>query len=352
MAAVSYEHVTKRFGPGTAALHDLNLRIRDGEFMVLVGESGSGKSTALRLVAGLERPSEGSIRIGDLVVNDLPPGKRDVAMVFQSPALFPNLDVYGNLAFGLQVRHLKEPDVDLGVRRASGALGLLPFLRRRPQQLSYGHQHQAALGRAIARPARVFLLDQPLTGLDAHIRQQARRELQRLHQELRATFLHVTHDQEEAMVLGNRIAVLRNGVLQQVASPRGLYEYPANRYVASFFGSPPMSFLPVVMRGRLAEFAGITLELPRAPGVENAVLGVRAEAVQVVAEAEESTLELLVGVVERVGPAQLVHGTVAGHRLVARVGSDVLVFRHDRVHFRLDPERLHLFDAETDQAFF
>jgi multiple sugar transport system ATP-binding protein len=351
MASVAYEHVSKRFGQ-QVALNGLDLRVRHGEFMVLVGASGSGKTTALRLLAGLERPSEGVIRIGDRVVNDVPPARRDVAMVFEVPALFPHLTVYDNLAFGLHVRHVAQPEVERGVRRTGAALGLLGLLQRRPRQLSYGHRHQVALGRAIARPAEVFLLDQPLGGLDGHVRAQARGELRRLHRELGATFVHVTHDQEEAMALADRIAVLRDGELQQVASPRGLYDYPANRYVAGFFGSPPMNFLPVAVSGRWARAGAFQVELPRAPGVESAVLGVRPEALSIAPDEGAGSLEMRVEAVERLGPAQIVHGLVEGNRFAARLAPDLPVGRGAGLRLRLDAGRIHLFDSRTGAALF
>lgn len=350
MASVTFENVSKLYGPDATGLKDFNLRVRDGEFMVLLGPSGSGKTTALRLVAGLERPSGGLIRIADVVVNDVPTAKRDVAMVFQSPALFPHLNVYGNLAFGLQVRKLAASEVERGVRRTGAALGLLNLLYRRTRRLSYGHQQQVALGRAIVRPAKVFLLDQPLSGLDAQVRLQARGELRRLHGQLRATFLHVTHDQEEAMALGDRIALLRDGELQQVGSPRGLYDYPANRYVAGFFGSPPMNFLPVAVSGRQVSAEAVQLELPRVAGLERAVLGIRPEALTPATDAAAGGLEMRVEQVERLGPIQLLHGHVGPHRMVARAVPELPVTVHDRLWLTVDVDRVHMFDPVTGRT--
>src|SRR2546429_3157399 len=259
MASVTYEHVTKRFGTDTVAVADLNLTVKDTEFMVLVGPSGCGKTTALRMLAGLEEISEGDIKIGERVVNDVPARERDIAMVFQSYALYPHMSVYDNMAFGLKMRRVAKSEIETKVKEASKILGLDNFLKRKPRQLSGGQRQRVALGRAIVRNPQVFLLDEPLSNLDAQLRVETRVNLQKLHKDLNATFIYVTHDQVEAMTMGDRIAVLRDGLLQQVASPREIYEQPANMYVAGFIGSPKMNFLPVTVQGQTAKASGFEI---------------------------------------------------------------------------------------------
>src|ERR1700738_3458342 len=243
MASVSYENVTKRFAGDTLAVNNLSLDIKDTEFMVLVGPSGCGKSTALRMLAGLEDISEGEIKIGDKVVNDMPPRDRDIAMVFQSYALYPHMSVYDNMAFGLKMRGTPRSEIEGKVKDAAGLLGLEKLLQRKPRQLSGGQRQRVALGRAIVRDPQVFLMDEPLSNLDALLRVETRFEILKLHQRLGATVIYVTHDQVEAMTMGDRIAVMRGGLLQQVDTPGRLYERPANRFVAGFIGSPRMNFL-------------------------------------------------------------------------------------------------------------
>jgi len=247
VASVTYEHVTKKFSAETTAVDDLSLAIRDTEFMVLVGPSGCGKSTALRMLAGLEDVTAGQIKIDDQVVNEMPPRDRDVAMVFQSYALYPHMSVFDNMAFGLKMRGSPRTEVVSRVKEAGRILRLDNLLGRKPRQLSGGQRQRVALGRAIVRQPRVFLLDEPLSNLDAMLRVQTRIELQKMHQRLGTTFIYVTHDQVEAMTMGDRIAVMKDGVLQQVAPPREIYDQPVNMYVAGFIGSPRMNFLPVTI---------------------------------------------------------------------------------------------------------
>src|SRR5216110_3126662 len=242
MASVTYDHVTKTFGD-TAAVNDLLLEVPNGEFMVLVGPSGCGKSTALRMLAGLEKVSDGRILIGERVVNNIAPQSRDIAMVFQSYALYPHMTVYDNLAFGLRNQGIKKDDVDSRVRRAAAILALDPLIKRKPKQLSGGQRQRVALGRAIVREPAAFLMDEPLSNLDAKLRVQTRAEILRIQQRLGTTTVYVTHDQVEAMTMGDRIAVMSEGVLQQVDTPQRLYEHPANLFVAGFIGTPPMNLL-------------------------------------------------------------------------------------------------------------
>jgi multiple sugar transport system ATP-binding protein len=241
MSSVTYDHVYKRFGDVTA-VNDMNLAVEDKEFLVLVGPSGCGKSTALRLLAGLEEISEGHIRIGDRVVNDVPPKDRDIAMVFQSYALYPHMSVFDNMAFGLKLRKLAKNEIQRRVQEAAEILGIEVLLERKPRQLSGGQRQRVAVGRAIVREPNVFLFDEPLSNLDAKLRVQTRAEISKLHQRLKTTFIYVTHDQVEAMTMASRIAVIKDGIIQQVESPSNLYDHPSNAFVAGFIGSPAMNF--------------------------------------------------------------------------------------------------------------
>jgi multiple sugar transport system ATP-binding protein len=350
MASVSYEHVTKRFSGGTLAVNDFNLEVKDTEFMVLVGPSGCGKSTALRMLAGLEEVSEGEIRIGDKVVNDMPPRDRDIAMVFQSYALYPHMTVFDNLAFGLRMRGTPKGDIDRRVNDAANILELGPLLKRKPRQLSGGQRQRVALGRAIVREPQAFLLDEPLSNLDAKLRVQTRIELQKQHRALHATFIYVTHDQVEAMTMGDRIAVMKDGVLQQVAPPREIYDNPANMYVAGFIGSPTMNFIPVTVQGTTAKASGFDIELPTPPGVEKGVLGIRPEALTEHPRDGHSGLDLKVEVTEVLGADQFVYGTVGGDAITARVDPNLKVTPGDRIRLGVDMRRLHLFDGPTGRA--
>ncbi len=252
MASVTYDHVTKRFGD-VIAVNDMTLEIPDKEFLVLVGPSGCGKTTALRLLAGLEEVTSGIIKIGDRVVNDVAPKDRDIAMVFQSYALYPHMSVYDNMAFGLKLRKMPKQEIDKRVKEAAEILGIQDLLNRKPRQLSGGQRQRVALGRAIVREPQVFLMDEPLSNLDAKLRVQTRAEISKLHQRLQATFIYVTHDQTEAMTMGTRIAVMKDGVLQQVDTPQNLYDYPGNMFVAGFIGSPAMNFFETTLNGTVEE---------------------------------------------------------------------------------------------------
>ena len=350
MASVTYEHVTKRFAGGTLAVNDFNLEIKDTEFMVLVGPSGCGKSTALRMLAGLEEVTEGDIKIGDQVVNEMPPRDRDIAMVFQSYALYPHMTVFDNLAFGLRMRGTPRQDIERRVNTAANILELGPLLKRKPRQLSGGQRQRVALGRAIVREPQAFLLDEPLSNLDAKLRIQTRIELQKQHRALQATFIYVTHDQVEAMTMGDRIAVMKDGILQQVAPPRQIYDTPVNMYVAGFIGSPTMNFIPVTVQGTTAKATGFELELPTAPGIEKGVLGIRPEALTEHPRDGHSGLDLKVEVTEVLGADQFLYGTVGGDSITARVDPNLKVSPGDRVRLGVDMRRLHLFDGPTGKA--
>jgi multiple sugar transport system ATP-binding protein len=350
MASVAYNHVFKRYSAEAVAVKDLNLQILDTEFMVLVGPSGCGKSTALRMLAGLEEISDGEIKIGDRIVNEVPARERDIAMVFQSYALYPHMSVYDNMAFGLKMRRTPKSDIETKVKQASKILGLDNFLKRKPRQLSGGQRQRVALGRAIVRNPQVFLLDEPLSNLDAQLRVETRINLQKLHKELDATFIYVTHDQVEAMTMGDRIAVMKEGVLQQVASPREIYDDPANMYVAGFIGSPKMNFIPVTISGKTARASGFTLELPKAPGIEKGVLGIRPEDMTEVPHEGFPQIEMNVEVVEVLGSDQFLYGKVGGDDIIARLDPQFKVAVGDRVRLHVNLRRLHLFDVGTERA--
>ena len=350
MASVTYEHVTKRFSAETVAVNDLSLEIKDGEFMVLVGPSGCGKSTALRMLAGLEEITDGDIKIADRVVNDVPARDRDIAMVFQSYALYPHMSVYDNMAFGLKMRGTPKAEIEGKVRNAAKMLGLDNLLQRKPRQLSGGQRQRVALGRAIVRNPQVFLLDEPLSNLDAALRVETRLNLQRLHQDLAGTFIYVTHDQVEAMTMGDRIAVMRDGVLQQCAPPRELYDQPKNMYVAGFIGSPRMNFIPVTVQGQTARASGFQLELPRAPGLEKGVLGVRPEDLNEQVREGSPEVEMSIEVVEVLGSDQFLYGKAGADEVIARVDPHFKAAPGDRVRLGINVRRLHLFDASTEEA--
>src|SRR2546429_7402953 len=327
--------------------------------MVLVGPSGCGKSTALRMLAGLEDITAGQIKIDDHVINDMPPRERDVAMVFQSYALYPHMTVHDNMAFGLKMRGTPRADIVSRVKEAGRILRLDNLLARKPRQLSGGQRQRVALGRAIVRQPRVFLLDEPLSNLDAMLRVQTRIELQKMHQRLGTTFIYVTHDQVEAMTMGDRIAVMRDGVLQQVAPPREIYDHPANMYVAGFIGSPTMNFIPVTIQGSTAKASGFEVQLPTAPGVGKAVLGVRPEAMtdnlrgaaaQSATTNGQAGLDMKVEVTEILGADQLVYGIIGQDSAIARVDPQLKVDPGDRLRLQLDTRRLHLFDPASGEA--
>ncbi|MFL5404032.1 MAG: ABC transporter ATP-binding protein [Gemmatimonadales bacterium] len=337
MASVRLAGVGKTYPNGHVAAQGLDLEIGNGEFMVLVGPSGCGKSTALRMIAGLETPTVGQILIGDKDVTALPPQERDIAMVFQTYALYPHMTVRQNLAFGLRMRGAAREVIDRRVEEAARALALEPVLARKPAQLSGGQRQRVALGRAIVREPKVFLFDEPLSNLDAKLRVETRAELARLHRRLGATVVYVTHDQEEAMTLGSRVAVMRDGFLQQVAPPMELYRRPANRFVAGFVGSPGMNFLP----GEV---------IPGALGKTGAVLGIRPHDVAIVPQGT-GELDAWVDVVEPRGSELLLYlrlgsaGEGAELRVVAPPETAVEAERV--VGVRFDKARLHWFDSES-----
>ncbi|MEX0629520.1 MAG: sn-glycerol-3-phosphate ABC transporter ATP-binding protein UgpC [Chloroflexota bacterium] len=360
MATVTFDHISKRFTGETMAVEDFNLEVNDGEFLVLVGPSGCGKTTALRCVAGLETISEGRLLIGERVVNDIAPKDRDIAMVFQSYALYPHMSVYDNLAFGLKLRKVPKADIDRRVRQAASILALDRFLDRKPKALSGGQRQRVALGRAIVREPQVFLMDEPLSNLDAKLRVQTRAEILRLHQRLKTTMIYVTHDQVEAMTMGDRIAVMRDGVLQQVGTPHQLYDHPANLFVAGFIGSPAMNFMKartdgsdlmvgeirLALAGKAAEVVG------ERPAGSEVTVGFRPEHLELGDDAAGPTVRLAasVDVVEFLGDQELIHAQAAGGEVLAVVSSDHRLKSGDRVEFQLGLDKLHLFDPASETA--
>ena len=358
MATVTFDHVTKKFGDVTA-VDDLNLEIHDGEFMVLVGPSGCGKTTSLRMIAGLEEITAGTLRIGEKVVNDVAPKDRDIAMVFQSYALYPHMTVYDNLAFGLKLRKVPKADIDKRVNEAAGILDLGKLLKRKPKELSGGQRQRVALGRAIVREPAVFLMDEPLSNLDAKLRVQTRAEIARLHQRLKTTMVYVTHDQIEAMTMGTRIAVMSDGLLQQVGTPQSLYDTPINRFVAGFIGSPAMNFVDMALAGA---GDGVSLEgpdfnLPLPVRLRESVgpmtgrkvvAGIRPEHLDLGAAGENATtIQVKADVVEYLGNEELLHVTAGAKELVAVVGAEHRVRPGDIVNLVVPMDKLHLFDAES-----
>jgi multiple sugar transport system ATP-binding protein len=383
MVSVEFDRVSKVFSDGTVAVSELSLQIREGELMVFVGPSGCGKTTALRMVAGLEDVTSGEIRIGGRIVNDMPPRERDVAMVFQSYSLYPHLNVYDNMAFGLRLRRAKKSEVDVRVRGAAQMLDLDPYLGRKPRELSGGQRQRVAMGRAIVREPRAYLMDEPLSNLDAKLRVHMRAEIGKIQRELGVTTIFVTHDQIEAMTMGSRVAVMRKGEVQQVGSPDEVYNRPTNLFVAGFIGSPAMNFLQARIAGRpegtVSELAGQDIPVPPrwADERSSVIVGFRPEAVRDASTFDSARAVRLPGrveLVESLGPEVMVHVAVDASpvltqevREIARdTGEEIgrseratVVGRFDagsraraddRIELAIDPDRLLFFDPQTGTA--
>jgi multiple sugar transport system ATP-binding protein len=376
MASVRLEGIRKIYPDqaGTVAVHGVNLDVADGEFVVLVGPSGCGKSTTLRMIAGLESISAGKLYIDDREVNDVPPKDRDIAMVFQSYALYPHMTVRDNLAFALKLRGTPREEIDKRVNVAAATLGIESFIDRTPRQLSGGQRQRVALGRAIVRQPKVFLFDEPLSNLDAQLRVQMRREIARLHQELEATMIYVTHDQVEAMTLGDRIVVMNKGHVQQIDTPMALYDHPANKFVAGFIGSPAMNFVTgTIAKGEPLQFVAseqsFTLQIPPslASRVDELVgktvtLGIRPEDVSVAPSSGpalftgESTIvdpptlaPACLDIVEALGNEVFVYATVGAFTLTARIAPRPLPKIGEPVTLAFDLAKAHLFDEQTGE---
>jgi multiple sugar transport system ATP-binding protein len=362
MAQVMMKNLNKKYDE-VHAVKDVNLHIRDKEFVVLVGPSGCGKSTTLRMVAGLEEITAGEIMIGDRVVNDLPPKDRDIAMVFQNYALYPHMTVYDNMAFGLKMRKFPKVEIAKRVQEAAEILGIQELLKRKPRQLSGGQRQRVAVGRAIVRHPQVFLFDEPLSNLDAKLRVQMRVELKRLHDRLETTAIYVTHDQVEAMTLGDRVVVMKDGWIQQVGEPLELYGRPGNKFVAGFIGSPAMNFVDVKVadtNGSLwAEAQGLRVRVPPAHTSrlvaykgQQVTLGVRPEDLHPASGSDpaEYVFDAVVDVVEPLGSEVLLDVRAGNNTIVARVEPTVRVKLHEKTRLALTPDRAHFFDLKTELA--
>jgi len=345
------------------AVKDVNLQIRDKEFVVFVGPSGCGKTTTMRMIAGLEAISSGDISIDGNVVNDLAPMDRDIAMVFQNYALYPHMSVYDNMAFGLKMRKFEKAEIEKRVKEAADILGIGDLLKRKPRQLSGGQRQRVALGRAIVRHPRVFLFDEPLSNLDAKLRVQMRVELKKLHLRLGTTAIYVTHDQVEAMTLGDRVVVMKDGWVQQVGEPLELYNTPANKFVAGFIGSPAMNFANVTLTETngavVAENKGLRIKLPdeiaqrvRAHSSRDVTLGIRPEDVTVAgpSDSPDLTFDAAVEVLEQLGSEIILDTRVGDGMMVASVEPTTKVKLHDTLRLAMRPSRLHVFDQKTEAA--
>jgi multiple sugar transport system ATP-binding protein len=365
MASIKYDHVWKRFGE-VSVLKDMNLDIADQEFLVLVGPSGCGKTTALRCLAGLEEITDGNIYIGDRVVNDVPPKDRDIAMVFQSYALYPHMSVYDNMAFGLKLRKTPRAEIDRRVKEAADMLKIGHLLDRKPKALSGGQRQRVALGRAIVRNPAVFLMDEPLSNLDAKLRVETRAEISKLHQRLKTTFIYVTHDQTEAMTMGTRIAVMRDGILQQLDTPQALYDNPANMCVAGFIGSPSMNFFEATLQrndgGVMLDLGPVALPVPAAKleGIADHIgqpvyFGIRPEDIHDTHYVprgvdEGGKLAANVTVVEPLGSEVYAFVDMGGKELVARLDPRTNARVGQPLDIIANMDKMHVFDRQTERA--
>ncbi|MGC8861456.1 MAG: ABC transporter ATP-binding protein [Armatimonadota bacterium] len=368
MARVVLKNLTKTF-KNVVAVNNVNLEIEDKEFLVIVGPSGCGKTTALRMIAGLEEVTEGEIYIGDRLVNDVSPKDRDIAMVFQNYALYPHMSVYDNIAFGLKLRKVPKEQIRQRVAEAAQLLGLSDLLNRKPKQLSGGQRQRVALGRAIVREPKVFLMDEPLSNLDAKMRVQTRAELIKLHRRLGITTIYVTHDQVEAMTMGDRIAVMCDGVVQQVDTPLGLYNHPANKFVAGFIGTPSMNFLDAKIvdgdEGYAIDGGCFRVKAPAdkaellKPYVgKEVVFGVRPEDIfdkdlgGIVQATPDNTVKATVDVIEPMGPIVTMYLTCGQHSLVASIDADTRAREGQEIDVVFDMARTHVFDRETENSVY
>ncbi|MBQ6708417.1 MAG: sn-glycerol-3-phosphate ABC transporter ATP-binding protein UgpC [Clostridia bacterium] len=357
MATITFKNVVKTYEDGVTVIPDLNLEIKDKEFIILVGPSGCGKSTTLRMIAGLEEVSKGELYIGDRLVNKVAPKDRDIAMVFQSYALYPHMTVYKNMAFGLTLRKVPKKVIDEKVRAAAKILDIEKYLNRKPKALSGGQRQRVALGRAMVRDPAVFLLDEPLSNLDAKLRTEMRSQITKLHQRLQTTFVYVTHDQTEAMTMADRIVVMKDGIINQVDTPQELYNHPCNVFVAGFIGSPQMNFL----EGRLKKdekgyFVKIGYSIIRLPErmkpsayeEERVILGIRPEDLNLDKNNGDS-IEVKVELAEMMGSEIYVYSTFEGKKIIARIDSSEKIENGENIRLTLDTQKLHIFNAQTEE---
>lgn len=362
MSSISLKNVYKIFDDGTTAVNDFSLEIADKEFIILVGPSGCGKSTTLRMIAGLEHITKGELKIGDRIVNDVAPKDRDIAMVFQSYALYPHMTVYKNMAFGLELRKMSKDEIDKRVREAARVLDIEHLLKRKPKALSGGQRQRVALGRAMVRSPSVFLLDEPLSNLDAKLRTNMRTEIKKLHQRLGTTFIYVTHDQTEAMTMGDRIVVMKDGVIQQVDSPQNLYKHPQNMFVAGFIGSPQMNFLDAEVKSKngkiILSLAENELDVTDSFAKTNEIkeyfnksvkVGIRPEDVTVdnefIVKNPDKVLTAKLEVSELMGSESYLYLDYSGQKLTARVAADSPA--NETVELGILTDRIHLFDPNS-----
>ena len=377
MASLSLRGIYKKYPGGFVAVTDVNIEIRDKEFIILVGSSGCGKSTTLRMIAGLEEISEGELYIGDRLVNDIAPKDRDIAMVFQNYALYPHMTVFDNMAFGLKLRKVPKDEIARKVEEAARILDLSHLLDRKPKAMSGGQRQRVALGRAIVRSPKVFLLDEPLSNLDAKLRAQMRTEISKLHKKLGTTFIYVTHDQTEAMTMGDRIVVMKDGFIQQMDTPQVLYESPANKFVAGFLGSPQMNFIDAYLRrdeynryvvefgsedSKTARGTKYTIVVPESKSIPDlqkyvdreVTLGIRPENVHdepaYLASASTGIIDCDVEITEMMGAETYLYLNCEGISITARVQPSSTAHPGDKIKVGLDPNRIHLFDKETERT--
>lgn len=358
MANISLRNIKKIYPGNVVAVQEFNLEIEDKEFIILVGPSGCGKSTTLRMIAGLEEISEGELYIGDTLVNNVAPKDRDIAMVFQNYALYPHMTVYKNMAFGLTLRKVPKEEIKQKVEEAAKILGIEHLLERKPKALSGGQRQRVALGRAMVRNPAVFLLDEPLSNLDAKLRNQMRSEISKLHKKLGTTFVYVTHDQTEAMTMGDRIVVMKDGYIQQIDTPQNLYNYPCNLFVAGFIGSPQMNFINGTIvktdKGYSAEFGGIKISLPESKQKNLAayegkevVFGIRPEDIAVGSENSDA-VPMKIDLVELMGAEMYLHCVLADSKVVVRTPVLDSCKADTTLSFTINAEKLHIFDKETE----
>ncbi|WP_278730512.1 sn-glycerol-3-phosphate ABC transporter ATP-binding protein UgpC [Anaerotruncus colihominis] len=367
MAGIVLKDIKKVYPGNVVAVHECNLEIKDKEFVILVGPSGCGKSTTLRMIAGLEEISEGELYIGDKLMNDVAPKDRDIAMVFQNYALYPHMTVYDNMAFGLSLRKVPKDEIDRAVRAAAEALNLTEYLNRKPKALSGGQRQRVALGRAMVRNPSVFLLDEPLSNLDAKLRTQMRTVISKLHQKLGTTFVYVTHDQTEAMTMGDRIVVMKDGFIQQVDTPQYLYDFPCNIFVAGFIGSPQMNFIDATISQKgddfYLDFLGYSVAIPKDKGGKELfgayvgkelVFGIRPEDLHneshYIAEHKDAAISATVDLVELMGAETYVYMDCKGTRLMSRSPERFAQKHGETAEFAINMEKIHLFDKQTEQA--
>ncbi|WP_024861254.1 ABC transporter ATP-binding protein [Ruminococcus flavefaciens] len=373
MAGLTLKNIYKKYPGGVVAVSDVNLEIRDKEFIVLVGPSGCGKSTTLRMIAGLEEISEGELYIGDRLVNDIAPKDRDIAMVFQNYALYPHMTVFENMAFGLKLRKVPKDEIERKVNEAAKILDLTHLLDRKPKAMSGGQRQRVALGRAIVRSPKVFLLDEPLSNLDAKLRAQMRTEIAKIHKKLGTTFIYVTHDQTEAMTMGDRIVCMKDGFVQQIDTPQNLYENPVNKFVAGFLGSPQMNFIDAELKEEYGQYivefgatngrgnryqiivpeSKVNEDLAAYVGKE-IILGVRPESIHdeemYLSNASTGVIDTNVEITEMMGAETYLYLLCEGIPLTARVSPRSTARPGDDIKVAIDPNRIHIFDKETEKA--